>query len=130
MNTDRIVIAADDAALLRPLAIGEGERTEVRASAESLSRVLRRARIVAPHVRPPSVVHLDAVVDYTELASGRGRRLVLRRPDRAEPMMGDVSVASPLGRALIGRSVGAVVELPTQGDRTAAIRIDAVRRAD
>lgn len=50
-----------------------------------------------------------------DLAGNQGRALVVEfvGEDEIEPAMGKISLKSPLGKALLGRKVGDVVDVPT-----------------
>jgi transcription elongation GreA/GreB family factor len=60
---------------------------------------------------PRSVVALGTVVEYAELPHGRMCSFELVLPAKADVAAGRVSVLSPVGRALLGKKLGSVVEI-------------------
>lgn len=87
-----------------------------------LREIDRRLRFLTR--RMESVVVVDHLPDNRQeirfgaivnLAGNQGRALVVEfvGEDEIEPAMGKISLKSPLGKALLGRKVGDVVDVPT-----------------
>jgi regulator of nucleoside diphosphate kinase len=78
-----------------------------------LARLLRgeaaRTGVVPAGGMPADVVGFGSAVTYRDEATGSSHTIVLAPPDEADIRAGRVSVLSPVGTALIGRSEGAVV---------------------
>ena len=70
--------------------------------------VLDSASIVSSAAVPPHVVTMYSQVVLQHLDDGRTRKLTLCYPSDAEPAQGFISVLSPVGMGLIGRSLGEV----------------------
>jgi regulator of nucleoside diphosphate kinase len=90
--------------------------------------MLYAARIAAEGTMPADVVRLGAAATYTELASGIRRTVRVVTPSQADASAGRVSVLSPIGCALFGQRIGAVVEVDLPAAPIAA-RLDAVEDA-
>jgi len=72
-----------------------------------LRRELERARIVRDERRAAApFARLGSQVEYRDLLSGRTRRVELTLPETADIDAGRLSVASPVGAALLGLSAG------------------------
>lgn len=86
--------------------------------------------IDAADLVPSRAVRPDVVTMYSRLrlrdADGGQRMLAVCWPPDAEPEAGYVSVLSPLGAALLGRSVGERVRWPTPDGRWHEAEIAAV----
>lgn len=78
--------------------------------------------------RPPAGLHSQ--VAYVETPTGTVRRITLVPPPQADAGRGHISVRSPVGQALLGRTAGsyALVSLPQGG--TLRIRIEHVEPED
>ncbi|HIC96230.1 TPA: transcription elongation factor GreA [Candidatus Bipolaricaulota bacterium] len=76
-----------------------------------IERQLRAARIIEPERAPSERVRLGSRVRLLELRSGREVEYTLVTPAEAAPAEGKVSLASPLGQALLERRVGEEVEV-------------------
>jgi transcription elongation factor GreA len=58
-------------------------------------------------------VHLGARVRLRDLDNGREREVTLVGSFEADPLQDRISIVSPLGEALLGKSKGDVVEVQT-----------------
>jgi regulator of nucleoside diphosphate kinase len=128
MNTENLFISADDA---RALAAILGDIPADQASA-LLAEAFNGADVVVPPSLPPNVVGIYTCVEYIEIESGVRRGITLVPPAEADIAAGRISLLSPVGRALLGRSVGAVSEVYLPEGRTLMLKIEAVtpRAAD
>ncbi|MCA9577989.1 MAG: nucleoside diphosphate kinase regulator [Polyangiales bacterium] len=76
---------------------------------EALGDELDRARLVDPHAVPSDVVTMNSRARFRERLSGKVREVTLVFPEDAG-VEGRVSVLTPTGAALLGLSVGQVIE--------------------
>jgi regulator of nucleoside diphosphate kinase len=98
-----------------PVRVTEADYERLAGLAEALhsegGRLLRheldRARLVVDPAREAQpFVRLGSRIDYLDLNSGRSRRVVLTLPQDADIDAGRLSVATPVGAALIGLAAG------------------------
>ncbi len=80
----------------------------LRADLELLAEELDRAEIVDSRAVPPAVVTMNSQVVLCDLASGEQRTFTLVFPRDVKE--GGVSILAPVGTAVLGYSVGDVVE--------------------
>lgn len=126
-NAPELLVSATDAEALVAV-LADMRHSADAAAADALHDVLDEARLV-PHERlPADQVAMGSRVDYEDLATGTRRSLVLAHPADADPAQGRVSVLSPIGRALLGRSPGTVVATGGPGGRSLSVRILAVEK--
>lgn len=76
-----------------------------------LRTVLRHVDVVRGATASASKVHLDSTVLVRDLVSGASVRFTLVIPCEVSPAQGKISVASPVGRALINRVAGDEVQV-------------------
>ena len=84
------------------------------ARAELVERTLQTLTVVGPDAGPEGVAAFATWVTVEE-PEGNRRSWRLVGPDETDPRSGLVSVQSPLGRALLGRRTGEVVEVNRPG---------------
>ena len=89
----------------------------------AIEHVLDACAIVPSRQVPPDVVTMYSQVAIQDLESGERSKLTLCYPPDAEPAAGFVSVLSPVGASLLGRTVGSVARwfTPTGQERAAEI---------
>ncbi len=75
---------------------------------------------------PPYVVTMDSTVEIIDLESGDPETYTLVYPEQADITRNQISVVAPVGRAILGRSVGDVVAVVTPSGEW-WIKIAAVR---
>lgn len=95
---------------------------------DDLSRLeddLATCQIVAPEEMPANIVTLHSTVRYLDLESNKERVVTLVFPSNADISMGRISIAVPLGAAILGRAEGDIVSLKVF-DGTMTIRIEEV----
>lgn len=97
--------------------------------ASTLAALLAQARWVPDAELPEDRVAMGSTVTYVEQASRAARTVTLAYPQDADLGLRRISVLSPIGRGLIGRSRGALVEVALPGERFLEIHITAVERA-
>ena len=81
----------------------------------NLARELARAKIVPPERIPPDVVTMNSRVVLRDLDSDETMTYTLVFPKDADIGAGAISVLAPVGTAIIGYAVGAVIEWPVPG---------------
>lgn len=91
--------------------------------AAALAEILGQARRVPDEKLPGDRVAMGSTVTYVEEPSGTRRTVTLAYPADADLALGRISVLSPIGRALIGRTSGATVDAVLPGRRLLEIRI-------
>lgn len=97
-----------DAAQLPHLeALADGAMERAPDLADRLLAELSRARVVATEKLPADVVAIGRTVTWRDESSGREQSATLVWPEEADISAGRVSVATPIGVALIGLPAGA-----------------------
>lgn len=91
-------------------------------TAEQLEAEVARARVVAESEVPPGVVTMNSRVRCREEVSGREYRLTLVYPEDAGAD-GTVSVLAPAGCALLGLSVGQLIDWPGPAGRPLRLKL-------
>ncbi|MEQ1438331.1 nucleoside diphosphate kinase regulator [Fontimonas sp. SYSU GA230001] len=94
--------------------------------AERLLEEVERAEVVPSGLMPADVVTIGASVTYQDVETGSIRTVRLVLPADADPAAQRVSVVSPIGAALIGLSIGQVIDWQV-GDRVRRLRVLGVR---
>jgi regulator of nucleoside diphosphate kinase len=90
---------------------------------EALGELLSQARRVPDASLPGDRVAMGSSVTYVDEFSGSRRTVSLAYPADTDVASGRISVLSPIGRALIGRKRGDIVDVVLPGGRIVAIRI-------
>ncbi|HEX6960719.1 MAG TPA: GreA/GreB family elongation factor [Lacipirellula sp.] len=121
-NSGPTVITTADRRRLGSLLTGDDACMEPRAASD-LDALLEDAVYVEPAEAPDDIVTLDTTVELVDGASGESRFVTLSSPDAAELFDDSVSVVKPLGMALLGSSVGDVLEWYDGGDEVQIRRI-------
>lgn len=109
----RIVIDAAQLSHLEALADGAMERMPD--MADRLLTELSRARVVDTAKLPADIVAIGREVTWRDESTGREQTAVLVWPEDADIAQGRISVATPIGVALIGLSAGARFTWQTRG---------------
>ena len=132
MNYDPLdlMIAADDAEALGGLMYDANSHARTRNPAcERLAEKLFAAQIVPAEAMPGHFVRLGSAVTYAEVPRGARRTLRVVAPQLADANEGRVSVLSPIGCALLGHGVGAVVDVQLPNGSSMQVRLDEVEHA-
>lgn len=125
MNAKRqIVITEFDRARLIPL-IGEMVASGTPDDLSALMAELDRARIVAPLSVPPDVVTMNSRVTLVDCETSERTEVTLVFPGDADADAGRVSVAAPVGTAIIGYREGDTIAWPVPSG-VRRVRIEAV----
>jgi transcription elongation factor GreA len=82
-----------------------------------LQQVLANAEVQVGSNFPPDRVRFNCLVTICHLTSGKVQQFRLVGPVEADAQNGRLSMASPLGRALLGRASGERVDLETPAGR-------------
>ena len=124
MNYYELVVSARDAEVLA-LMLGERRRQPAleAAAADALADVLLEARLVPHEELPEDRIALNSTVTYRQEPDGPRRSVVLVHPVEADAAVGRISVLSPVGRALMGRSAGSVVAVDVPGGSPLRLRV-------
>jgi len=88
-------------------ALADGAMARMPGMADRLLTELARARVVASDRLPADVVAVGRTVTWRDETSGREQTATLVWPEDADISAGRMSVATPVGVALIGLSAGA-----------------------
>lgn len=124
-NLPDIVIRATDEDRLAELANGlMGSRPDL---AEELLSELARARVADGETLPDNTVQMGTTVTYE--AEGRERRITLVYPAEANIDAGRISVATPIGTALLGLAVGQSIDYAARDGRRQRLTVTAVASA-
>lgn len=75
-----------------------------------LEEELDNCSIVSPREIPPNVVTLNSRFRFRDLANGEEKIVTLVFPGNADLSEGRISVTSPAGTAILGYTVGDVIE--------------------
>lgn len=97
--------------------------------AVALVELLAQARRVPAESLSEDRVAMGSTATYVEEPSGTRRTVTLTYPDEADLALGKISVLSPIGRSLLGRRRGDIVDVTLPGNRLLEIHIvDTARR--
>ncbi|HEY8489963.1 MAG TPA: transcription elongation factor GreA [Dehalococcoidia bacterium] len=94
-----------------PLDAARDQQAHLEARIREIEATLRRAVIVETPEGRHDVVRLGSRVLVQNLSSGQEQRFILVSPHEVNAAQGKISVASPVGRALMDRAEGEEVEV-------------------
>ena len=94
-----------------------------------LGEELARAVILKDDARRRPFVRLRSVVEFTDLMTGRARRVQIVTPGEADIDQDRLSVLTPVGASLLGLAVGDSIGMNTEDGRAHILRVDAVESA-
>jgi regulator of nucleoside diphosphate kinase len=115
MNGRNVVINERDFDRLNDLVHSPRLRSTHAPMVSTLEQELGRGRVVPPKSVPKGVVTMNSQVRFTDLGTREKETYTLVYPDEANVEDAKLSVLAPLGTALLGASVGDVVECRTPG---------------
>lgn len=121
----RLARADKDFAENAPLDAAREHQGQVEAQIRELEAVLKTAVITGHEAPVEQKVAPGKKVTLTDLHSGERLEYVLVYPKEANPLQSRISMASPLGRSLLGKKQGEEVEVSAPGGRL-SYRIEAV----
>jgi regulator of nucleoside diphosphate kinase len=116
-----IVIGTDDARRLGTLA--NSSMAVFPRVAHFLARETERAKVVVNDCDLRGKVRMGSQVRYADDKTGNIRDVVLVYPHEADISLKRISVLTPVGAALIGLSVGQVIEFQTPGHQKRSLTI-------
>lgn len=90
---------------------------------------LVRAIILKEGEFPRAFVRLHSIVEFTDLMTGRTRRVQVVPPDEADIDQDRMSVLAPVGAALLGLMAGDSIGMSTDDGRAHVLRVGTVERA-
>lgn len=79
---------------------------------------LNRADVLLPKQMPPNVVTMYSHVLTRDLDSGERKQYIVVFPEDTHAMEGRISVATPMGAAMLGRKAGDCIRCTIGGDTT------------
>jgi regulator of nucleoside diphosphate kinase len=128
LNEDVIIARKDAEALALMLGDRLGQERFSEERAQALMQVLQVADIVADDELPAERIAMGDEVTFVDEADANEERITLAFPN-ATGGAGRVSVLSPVGAALLGRTVGDVVTVALPNGRSRTFTITQVSRA-
>lgn len=94
-----------------PLDAAREQRGHVEGRIKDLEETLKAAAIIDEKKEPALKTGVGDSIVLSDLASGEELCYMIVDPREVDPSKGKISIASPLGKALIGRSNGEIVEI-------------------
>lgn len=126
-HPDSFIVNERDARRIRELhASALHERRHLPVLHELVERIALEADIVRGESIPPTVVTMHSCVEFAEPAGGPVHRVTLVYPEEVSLAERRISVLSPVGRALLGRSAGDLVRVETPDGAWREVRIVAI----
>jgi transcription elongation factor GreA len=107
----RLAMADKDFRENSPLDAAREQQALVEARIRELEQTLKLAVVVQSGVGPSDITHVGCRVVVKDMDSGKDSHFTLVSPSEVNPREGKISVASPVGRALLDRSRGDEVEV-------------------
>lgn len=109
-----------------PLDAARERQAHVEARIRELEQMLKHAVIVESGSGPSNITHVGCRVVVRDLDNGDERNFTLVSPGEVNPREGKISVASPVGRALLERAPGEEVEVAVPRGRL-RLRIESIQ---
>lgn len=94
-----------------PLTAAREQRGHVEGRIKELEETLKAASIIKEAREPALKIGIGDSIVLCDLATGEEVRYMIVDPKEVDPTKGKISIASPLGKALIGQGNGEVVEV-------------------
>ena len=91
------------------------QRQRVDRRIRQLQQILANAEVLVGSNLPPTQVRFNSRVRVVNLSQGQEQEYLLVSAVEADAGRGQLSISSPLGRALLGRSTGECVQVMTPG---------------
>ncbi len=118
----RIVMSRFDQERLEKLLTSVGARPDL----DALREEIDRAEVVEPEEIPPNCVTMNSRVRFADEQSGAEHEITLVFPGHANVEENRISILAPVGSALLGLSVGDIIEWPLPNARSRQLRVTAV----
>lgn len=90
---------------------------------DALQDELDRADIVDPRQMPPTVVTMNSTVRFINENTREEFCMTLAYPKDVQGKPDRISILAPVGSALLGLSIGDMIEWPLPGGTTISVRI-------
>jgi transcription elongation factor GreA len=100
-----------------PFHAAREERGHVEGRIKELEAALKAATIIQEKKKPAVKSGIGDSIIVCDLATGEECRYTIVDPREVNPTKGKISIASPLGKALLGRSDGEMVEITAPAGR-------------
>ncbi|MDD2903162.1 MAG: transcription elongation factor GreA [Syntrophales bacterium] len=94
-------------------ALAQRQRLEKRI--RQLQQILANSQVLVGSNLPPDQVRFNSRVRIVNLSYGQEQEFILVSAVEADVGQGQLSITSPLGRALLGRSPGEIIQVQTPG---------------
>lgn len=107
----RLAMADKDFRENSPLDAAREQQALVEARIREVEQTLKVAVIMESITGPSDITHVGCHVKVKDLDSGDERNFTLVSPSEVNPREGKISIASPVGRALLDRSTGEEVDV-------------------
>lgn len=101
-----------------PLDAAKEQRGHIEGRIMELEETLKSATIIGSQQEVKVKVSLGDSVLLLDLVSGEEFRFIIVSPREVDPTRGKISTASPMGKAIIGRDQGDVVEVATPAGKS------------
>lgn len=109
-----------------PLEAARERQGQVEARIREIEAVLKGASVVGEKTGSSDTAGVGCTVALIELGSGEQSSYILVSPSEANPSKGKLSIASPIGKALLEQVVGAEVEVIAPAGKL-QYRIDGIK---
>ncbi len=111
MTKKNIYITSDDMEKLQALILATRQfKKEEEKYLQELESELNKCEVVKPQDIPDDVVTMNSEVHLRDLDTGEETAYQLVFPHEADVSQGKISVLAPIGTALLGYSVGDIIE--------------------
>lgn len=99
-----------------PLEAAREMQGKIEGRIRELEVMLKSARVITKYTSHPSdVVNIGATVELSNIDDGEVSIFKLVDGKEADPLSGKISTNSPIGKALLGHSIGSVIDVVTPG---------------
>jgi transcription elongation factor GreA len=122
----RLAAADKDFRENAPLEAAREHQGQTEARIRELEAILKGSSLVEEVVKPLKGVGIGSMVSLFDLSSGEELRYKLVSPSEADPARGRLSIASPIGRALLDQEVGTVIQVMAPAGKM-EYRIDEIK---
>lgn len=100
-----------------PLAAAREELGHIEGKIINLKETLKLAVLISDHPELTARAGIGNGVVLLDLASGEDLRYTIVSPREADPIKGKISSVSPIGKAIMGRSLGDTIEIKVPAGR-------------
>ncbi|MEE8470883.1 MAG: transcription elongation factor GreA [Dehalococcoidia bacterium] len=94
-----------------PLEAARERQGQIEAKIRELEAILKRSTVIEGKAKAAQTASVGSTVALCDLVSGEQSCYILVSPSEANPAQGKLSIASPIGKALLDQEVGAEVEV-------------------